>query len=310
MGLSTKKTKTTTNQNTTANVTPTNLPGIDTQVSGLAGRIGDTFKTLDPYSLVAGADPLQTQAATGAANLTTNPNYQRSTDILNGVAGAGPQNVQGVNIADYIKQFQNPYTEDVVNTSLAKYDQGAGQQQASADLAQAQDSTFGGSGGSILQSDLKSKLALDRGGLAAGLYSNGFDRASSLATTQAANDLQTRLANANFGETALARQGAAAGGLADVAGAQGADSRANIDTQSRIGDILRQIAAAKAGAPIATLGAESSLLNGLPLDLFKGQNATGSLSGTSTTKQSGASLTDFLSFLAANAQAAAAGAGG
>jgi hypothetical protein len=305
MGLSTKKTKSTTNQNTTANVTPTNLPGIDTQVSGLAGRIGDTFKTLDPMSLVPNADPLQTQAGQGAANLTTNPGYGQASDILRGVAGAGPQSVHSASLLDNLQNYMSPYTKDVVDTSLADYDQGAGYTRAQNQLSLAGDTTFGGSGGAIQTSLSNDNIDRGRGALSAQLRDQAFNTGAGLSAQDAGFRQQASLANASLAEQALARQGAAAGGLADVAGAQGTDQRANIDAQSRMGDILRQIAAAKGLAPVTGLGLESSLLNGLPLDLFKGSNATGSLSGTSTTKESGASLSDWVSQLGALATAAA-----
>lgn len=414
MGLSTKKTKSTTNQNTSATVTPTNLPGIDTQISGLAGRIGDTFKGLDPYSLVPGADPLQTQAASSAAGLgtftgygggtqaapggpsigatlsglsgkvaTAQANYDPSkfgnaptgdtsyastdsfgasppgapqggpmgqagvyqpTDPSSSYANVGPptantgaafgagapssgnpygdamntlrdvsttggSSVQAGDIAGNISGLMNPYVKDVRDTAIADYNQGAGYTRAENKLSLAGDTTFGGSGGAIQTALSNDAIDRGRGTLSAGIMKDGFDRAAALATQQAGFNQQASLANGQFNEQALGRQAGAAAGLAGVAGAQGADTRANIGAQADMGNILRQIAAAKAGAPIAALGAESSLLSGLPLDLFKGQNATGSLSGTSTTKESGASLTDWLNFFAANASSAASGAG-
>lgn len=299
-----KKTKSTTNQNTSATVTPTNPQWVTDSVQGLGGKINDTFANLDPYSLVPGADPLQTQAAQGAAGLSTSPNYGKASDILGGVAAAGPSTVQAGDIQGGIAGFMNPYMKDVVDTSLANFDEGAGYTRAENKLALAGDTTFGGSGGAIQTALSDANLVRGRASTAADLRSGAYDRAAALAAQQAQMQQQASLASGQLSETALSRQGGAAVDMAGVGQAAGADTRANIGTQNDMGATLRAIAAAQAGAPITALGAQQSLLAGLPLDLFKGQNATGSLSGTSTTKESGASLSDWMKLAASAAMAA------
>jgi hypothetical protein len=294
-----KKSRSTTNQNTTATMTPTNPQWVTDSVQGLGGKITDTFKNLDPYSLVPGADPLQTQAASSAAGLTASPAYGQASDILGRVANAGPSTVQAGDIQSGISGFMNPYLKDVVDTSLADYNQGAGYTRAENKLALAGDTTFGGSGGAIQTMLSNDAIDRGRGTLAAGLRSGAYDRAASLAAQQAGMNQQASLASGQFNEQALSRQGDAATGMANIAGAQGADTRANIGTQADIGAILRQIEAARRGAPVTALGAESSLIGGLPLDLFRGSNATGSLAGKTKTSQSGGlswSPADGLSF--------------
>jgi hypothetical protein len=410
MGLSTKKTKSTTNQNTTANITPTNPDFVTNSISGLTGRINDTFAGLDPQSLVPNADPLQLRAAAGAAGLGSFPGYgggggtagtsplapdvgggavkgdgSRGTIIgygptdlpiysndpsvgggltpgvgppgtslntprvdpgvtsgmkagiagtspmepgapgsaastgdpftdamnaLKGVSDAGPSHVDRVSIADSIPGFMNPYLKDVVDTSLSDFDFGAGQQMGQAKLDLAQDTTYGGSGGALFKRGLASDTMRGRGTLAAGLRTGAYDRASALAAQQAGLDTGRNLTNAGLMEQALNRRAGAATGLAGVGATAGGEGRANIDAQATIGDILRQIQAGKAGAPITALGANADILGKLPFDLFRGSNATGSLSGTTTGKESGISPGDLLGFFAANAKAAAAGAGG
>lgn len=297
MGISSKKTTTKTNQNTTANITPTNPDWVTNSVQGLTGKVNDTFRKLDPYSLVAGPNELQTQAGEGAAGLaTTGRGFGQAQDAYSDLAAGG--NVQGQSLLDNLGSYMNPYTKDVVDTSLADYDYGAGQQNAQADLSLAGDPTFGGSGGAIYKSALGGELARGRGTLSAGLRSDAFNTGAQLSgqdadRRQAASlaDLQARLAGAS---------GLTANGMA-----RGADDRANIDTQSQIGQILQQIQQAKAQAPVTALGLQGSLLQQQPFDLFKGTNATGSLTGTTKTKESGATLGNWLQYLQANAQAAA-----
>lgn len=373
MGLSSKKTASKTNQTTTANVTPTNPQFTTDAIGGIAGRAEDYFKTLDPYSLVPGADPLTARAANSAAGLgfggavsagaatgpggvplgangtpdksgslgpggsfmtggLTGPNkaamrtdgagrpmtspmeaptgapadpYAAAEGTLNRVSNTGYAGAKAGDIQGGIAGFLNPYLKDVVDTSLANYDYGAGQQQAGADLAQAQDTTFGGSGGSIEQALLKDRLATGRGTLAAGLRSDAYDKAAALSGQQAGLDTSVSMGNASGREGALNRQATSALGLADVGSAQQGNERSNITLQNQIGEYLRQIKAAQAGAPIAALGANADILGKTPFDLFRGTNATGSLTGTTTGKESGASLTDWLGALQQAAKAAA-----
>jgi hypothetical protein len=300
MGLFTKKSssKSTTNQTTNLTTTPTNPDFVSNGLADLGGRVTDTFKNLDPYSLVAGPDALQTQAAGAAANLgnATQGAFRR-------VMSAGPQTVQAANIADYIPGLMSPFVKQVKDTSLADFDFGAGQQMGQANLDLGQDTTFGGSAGALYKRGLADDIIRGRGALSAQISSEGFDKAAALAAQQAGLTQGANLANADFGEQALSRKLAGAT-------APGADQRANVDTQSQIGEALRQIEAAKRMAPISALGAEGAIWSGIPLDLLHGSNATGSLNGTTTTKgkTSGATLGDWLDFFKANA-AAAAGAG-
>lgn len=337
MGISSKKSSSKTKQTTTMTSTPTN-PGFTTDlIGGLAGKIGKTFDAIDPYSLVTGANPLQQQAAASAANLgfgggnmpmaPKNPTdgkgkmaggfagtspaegrvgggfdpYAASMKTLQDVSRAGPQSVDGVSIAGGINSFLDPYLKDVVDTSLVNYDEGAGFTRAENKLALAGDDTFGGSGGAIQTALSERGLADDRGRLAAELRSGGYDRAAALSGQQAGLDQQANLANASFGEAALNRQQAAALGLADVGGAQQGNERANIATQAGLGGSLRDIDQAKARAPIDMLLQQIAAAGGLPLDLFKGTDAKGSLKGKSSSKESGAALGDWLNLFAANA---------
>lgn len=285
------KSTATTNQQTTMTSTPTNPEWATSRVKGLSDKIGTTFDGLDPYSLVAGADPLQQQAAQGAAGLTTSPNYGLASDMYGEAGNAGSQDIAGGMAA-----FANPWEKDVVDTSLADFDYGAGQQNAQANLDLAGDTTFGGSSGALYKSALGGELARGRGSLAAGIRSDGFKTALGGATSQA-----------QLNEQALQRKMQGAAGLAGVGQAQGADARANIDSQSAMGDILRQIEAQKRLAPATALGMEGSLTSGLPLGMFTGQTGTGSLSGTTNTKstESGASLADWMKMAGQAASAAA-----
>ena len=270
-----KKTKTnqTTSGTTNTVQTPTN-PAYVTQGLGAIGGNVAKLAGQDPYSFVAGPDPLQTQAATGAGNLVTPSGFAAANGVASDVASAGAPSISG-----HLAEFQNPYTDQVVNTTLAGFDQSAGRQQAQDKLGLAGDSTFGGSGGSILQALDNQNLSLGRAQTEAGLRNQGFQTALGGATSQAGLDAQNQ-----------AQHLAAAGVLSGNATALGANDRANIDTQGGIGSILQALAQTRAGAPINTAGSLASIFGNPAFQLTHGVNQDGTAnstsSGTSTTTSS------------------------
>lgn len=231
--------------------------------------------------------------------------------IQRGLSG-GPQSVDRVNIADSIASFMNPYMKDVVDTSLADFDFGAGVSRAQGQLARAGDETFGGSSGALQAALTEGELGRGRGSLSASLRSGGFDRASALAAQQAGLDSGRNLTNAGFREQALNRNIQGGTALGNLGATRGAEDRANVQTKFGLGEAQRQIEKEQGNASIDALLKQISAFSGLPLDILKGYTTSGTSSstGTSTTKQSGATLADFLNFMSANAAAAAKASGG
>lgn len=334
-----KKSKqtTTSNQQTHMTTTPSNPGWVDSglgDMGGMLSRLGQ----MDPHSLVAGPDPLQLQAGKAAGGLTTSPLYDEAAGMFRGFGGAGantydpsmvgevPQ-MRGESVLDGLDKYMSPYNKDVVDTSLADYDFGAGQQQGQANLDQAQDATFGGSGGAIEQALLKDRLTSGRGALSANLRDSAFRFGAGLSADDANRRQQAGLTNTQLGaqrafsnqealnrgrefnagqrDGALSRQMTAAGGLATIGQQQGADDRANIGAQASIGDILRQISQQQAGAPVNLAAVLSGLWGGLPLGLLHGQTSDGTSSGTSTgkTSESGMGGEDIAKMAAAAAMA-------
>lgn len=270
-----KKSKTSTVQDSTSHLvtTPNNPAFVDQGLAGIGGRITDYFGKLDPYSLVAGPDALQTQAGSGAAGLTGTPwAYDASSGIAGGVA-----NAPAPSIAGHLKEFQDPWNKQVVDTTLAGFDHNAGYSRARDSLARAGDSTFGGSGGAIQTALNEQNIGRDRAMTEADLRSQGYRTALGGATSQAGYDSQ-----------AQAQRLAAAGLISSNANDYGANSRANISTQNQIGEVLRLITQARQQAPISGLGAEAGLWGSLPLNLVHGTtaDATGHATGTGTSTES------------------------
>ena len=289
--MSSKKTNTSsntaTNTNTTQNFTstPTNPGWVTSGVQGLANTVTG-LAGQDPSSFVAGADPLQTTAATNAAGLTLPPQFAAGAGDFNSIT---PSTVGTASLLPNLQSYMSPYTNDVVNSTLANYDKQAGYTQAGQALSLANDDTFGGSGGAIAQSLTDQGLAMNRAQIEAQLRDQGFTQGATLANEDANRGEQSNIANAQ--DTLAAGQG-----LTQNAADQNSAANANVNTQSSIGEILQAIAQAKAQAPIGAAGNIASIFDGLPLNLFTGQSGStdGTLasnsSGNSTSTTSGGSL--------------------
>jgi hypothetical protein len=263
-------------------VTPNNPAYVDQGLQGLAGQVMN-LSNADPYSFVAGPNTNLQQAGQNAAGLTGSPwNYDAAADLTRGVAQANSPQTSAVRASRYINSYMDPYMNDVVNSSLADYNVGAGQTRAQNQLALAGDTTFGGSGGAI-QTAL-SNDAIDRGraSLTSGLRSAGFSQALGAAQQDANRQQNTNDMNAQLMGQGADRTLNAAGQLANIAGQYGDQQRANIASQGGIGAILQQLAQNRAQAPLSLLGTQAALFSGLPLGLVHGQTEDGTANGTQT----------------------------
>lgn len=244
----------------TTKTTATNPPWSTNLVSGLAGQVQDLGK-LDPYSLIAGSNPLLDKAQ---STLSGDP-YAQARDMIS--AGAGGGGSVGFHAtSDYMKNYQDPYLKDVLDTSLADYDVGAGRQTAQADLGLAGSGAFGGSGAALTKSMLGGEIARGRGALSAGIRSDAFNTAAGLGQGDATRATQTDATNAQLAESAAARK------------MQGGSMLAGLTSQElgqllSVGDYQRQMEQQRLQAPISLLGTQTSLAGGLPLNLFSGQTS-------------------------------------
>jgi hypothetical protein len=255
--------------------TPTNPEWVESPLKNIMGRI-DGLSNLDPYSLVAGSNPLLRQAESSAGTLGQPVNYGEASNIYRNVAqnaGAGGPASVLQNLQSYI----SPYAKNVVDSALADYDFGAGQTIANNQLAAARTGAFGGSGNAITKSLTADTLTRGRAATSSNLYDQAFNRGAALSEGDANRRQAYDLASQNL------RLGAASG-LADAAGAQDANTRANIGTQAQVGDVLRQIEQSRLSAPLELLRTQVGLTGGLPLNMFTGSTTDGN--STSVTKSS------------------------
>jgi hypothetical protein len=201
-----------------------------------------------PYkgNLVAGLDPMQKQA------------YQFTQDQL-GVTGNQinqfaqgmrpltqfhAQNVQAGQLRNTnLDPYMNPYTNQVVNTSLAALDRERQQQQMqNAGQAQAA-GAFGGSRQGLVEAQTNEAAQRQAGQLSANLYSQGFTQAQQAAQQDIATRMQAALANQQAGiQSAGVRMdaGRIGGLLAQQAGQANIQSAAALEAAGQAQQQQRQ----------------------------------------------------------------------
>lgn len=306
----TSSTSSTTNHATTTPIVPAWASNL---TQGVAGRVGGLLE-LDPKSLVAPTQDLQTQAAAGAANLSGTPwAYDGALDLTKGAANtswadsymSSPTPVaSGGEASDYVGRYLNPYLHAVVDSTSADLDAHDGHVRAQQALDLAGSGAFGGSGAALTQSMTEGELARARATSLSGLRSQAYGTALTAASGDADRATQARVANAQtalqdraqkvgFGFQGQQQQLAAGAQIGSLAGAYAATQRANIQTQGDMGATLRGIDQEQRQAPVTSSQQIVAMLSGLPINLFTGQqtDATGSAAskGKNTTVSAEAS---------------------
>jgi hypothetical protein len=171
-----------------------------------------------------------TQAAQPAAPATTpaagQPNiYQQSSDAytqaLQGTTSAGayqpqnvqatqvgtrfgytPQNVQAGTASGGINTYMNPYTQQVIDTSMADLERQRQMQQNQLGQQASAAGAFGGSRQGIAEAETNRAFAQQGGQLAAQLRQQGFNTALGASQQDVSNQMQAALANQSAGANA------------------------------------------------------------------------------------------------------------
>lgn len=264
------------------------IKGFGGEVSGLGG--------IDAGSLVPGANPLQTKGFQDAAGLGgMGETFGGALDMTAAAGNSAAPRTEFVKSAPMMSQFMDPYLKDVVETSLADFDFGAGQTRAQQDLDIAGAGAFGGSGAALTKSMTEGELARGRGGLSAGLRSQGWNTALNAAMAEAgrkqgANDLNAGLYGQQLDRTINAGRS-----LADIGSVYGGEKRADVATTIAAGDAQRGIDTEVANAVPDWLARRIQMGGALPFDLFGGETAQvdGTTTSNSKTKsKSGGSVMD------------------
>jgi hypothetical protein len=235
-------------------------------------------------SYVAPQGALQTQANSQASvtDTGTNPNYTTAGGQIAANSNVGP---------GQIAQFMNPYTQNVLNTSNAQFDQNSGVQNAELAAQGAASGAFGGSRFGVAQGVLGGQQALARGQLDANILGTGYQSAVTSALSNAQQGLNAGIASGNLGSQ------------------EGASNIANIAQLANLGGAQQSTAQAQATAPIALAQAQTGLLSNLPLSMYTGQNLVGNLTQNTQTSSTPSALSDITGLLSGGSNGPVAGLG-
>lgn len=169
-----------------------------------------------PYQAYTGelTAPVNAQQNLGIGNINANsdfaqPYVQQAAGIASGAAN--PLTSQ------QIQQYQNPYTQNVVDATQAQFNRNNAQQQEALKGNQIASGAFGGNRNGIGAANLSSQQATQQNPIIAGLYSNSYNQGVATAGQQfQQNPLAAGNAIANFG---ISGQGAALSGAGAQLGA-------------------------------------------------------------------------------------------
>lgn len=271
------KSSSTSTSSTNSTTTPTVAPWLASGYQGLNDLIGK-FATTDPSQYVAGANSAITGAVTNAQGLGGWKDSIQSA--IEGLQGMGDSTT-----VDRSK-YENPYTKDVLDTTLADYDQQSGVTRAQQAAMAAKNRAFGGSRYGIQEAETEGQLARGRASTSANIRDQAYKQASQQIQSDLDRKMQSLSAIGNFGNI------------------MGQNERADVATQLGAGQVQQGIDQAQAQALPDWLQQISSLYGSIPIGSFTSVNQT----GTGTGSQQGTSSTSSIgiSDLAKAAQMAAA----
>jgi hypothetical protein len=272
--------------------TPTVPQWAQDLTQNIAGRVGGLTQ-LDARGLVAGAQPLQAQAAATAGGLSGSPwNFDAAADQTRYVMGANAPHTGAVQASPYIQQYMDPYLQDVVGATDADLSAHEGHVRAQQALDLAGAGAFGGSGAALTQSMTEGELARARASTLSGLRSQGFGQALGAAQQDAQRAQGAKDLNAQLYGQQMDRALGAARQLGDLSTSYDANQRANLGAQLQAGGVLRDIDQQQLAAPVTNTQQIVAMLSGLPIQLFTGSDSSGVQAGTSATDSTSNSRTD------------------
>lgn len=260
---STGKSDTTTHQTATPDV-PDWLQAQTVGQSQNIAKLGN----MDPYGLVAKADPLQTYASDPSK-------YDAINGLDLGVAGNAAPTVRSQSASAGLSKWYNPFQQQVIDSSAADFDHQAAIQHAQRTLDEAHSGAFGGSGAAIATTMGDDNSDRARASLLSGLRTTGFNTAATNAQQDATRAQSASSDNANLAMQQEQKQLDAGNNIIG-----------NLGHMFDTGTDLRGITQQQLTAPLDLQAWANSQFGTLPSNLFVGQTTD----GTSATKTAGSQV--------------------
>jgi hypothetical protein len=172
---------------------PTNLAGVQSIFNAVQGAASTPYQAYNG-ELTAGINGQQTQ---GINNINANAGY--ANPFIQQASGL-VQNASNPLTASQIQNYQNPYTQQVVDATQAQFNKSNAEGQNSLKGNAAIAGALGGDRQAVAQSQLAGQQATAQAPVIANLYSQGYNNAVNTATNQyQQNPLAQANALANYG---------------------------------------------------------------------------------------------------------------
>tara|TARA_R110000868_G_scaffold18728_3_gene81788 strand:- start:3764 stop:4873 length:1110 start_codon:yes stop_codon:yes gene_type:complete len=283
MGSFGKKTEKTKSSSTGTATTTPNAPSwlqgpaqsIYGQIGGLAGQTPNTF----------GASNLQNQAFSGASGLGLNSALSQAMSGTQGLMDYSPNSVQAGQLSNTdLSSYMNPYTNEVIGAAQNDFSN-ANDLGLNSLRSMTPNGAYGGSRQAVSAGQLVVDNTRNFANTVAQLRQGNFQNAQNMAQFDIGNRFSQDQFNSNAGMQGAQFRGNMASQLGQQGLAQDGNSRANIATQSALGDQQRDITMQNdpQRAQLAWLQ-QLMQTSGIDPSQFIGQtiNSSGQQSGTST----------------------------
>jgi hypothetical protein len=298
MGLSSKKTTGATTSQSADTSSATSTPSVPSWIQNPSMQVAGNVQSLlnaGPAATTPQISSLEQQAFTNAGNLGAGTgSYNAAGTTLGSVPNVTGQTVTGSSLLDGgLDQYYNPFKSQVLDPTLADYDQQSGITRAAQAAQAAAGQAFQGSRYGIQEAQTEDNLARGRASTEGTLLNSMYGQATTLADEDAARRQQAALANQSTDLSAQqSNQSAAlqkAQQLASLGTAQGSDERANLGVMAGLGGVQTDAENAISQYPLQYQQQIEGLLSGLNPSLYTGKTvdtsgtSTGSGTSTSTT---------------------------
>lgn len=215
--------KTTTTSTGTATTTPTIYEPAQAPMSGYFDAVNNTFANSNPYNYVTPINDLQRTAFDGFSSLAPSADLAEAGRMAKGMIGGAAPQFEAIKVApargytaeragpielaalagsanaqsmlDNFDRYLNPATQQLVDTTLAGYDDNAARVRAQMEADAAKARAFGGSRYGIQVAQAAADMARARAATEAQLRSNAFNAAAGLSQFDTSNRQQAELFN-------------------------------------------------------------------------------------------------------------------
>lgn len=272
-----KKQETTREFNSTT--MPINPQPVTDAITGIAGTLNN-LAGIDPYSLVPGTNPFHDMAGEAIGGLDDVTNSFLRNPMWNDFMKSGPSLANSINAKGLIEGFENPYTQSVVDSTLAQFDETANQERTANLLRGSKSNAFSSSGGGIFQALSDRFTDQNRGTLEGTLRNQGFAQALQAALQQAGQDTQVSMQNA---QQSNAYRLAQMDSLLNRTALLGSEGRANAALQGDFGNMMRGIEQQEAMSPFTAAQLRAGIAGSTPFGITRGEETQGHEKSTSRT---------------------------